>query len=293
MKFEVRKGSFRYKRGKEVLKDIDFSLEEACILSVLGANGAGKTTLLKCMLGLLPWSRGGSYLDGNNIREIPSRMFWRHVGYVPQAKPISFVYTVREMVVLGRNTHLRDWEQPSEEDWKIVDQCLERVGILSLRDRLCNQISGGEYQLVLVARALASSPSLLVLDEPESNLDFRNQTIVLDVIRRLCREEGISAVLNTHYPEHALDISHKSLLLMPDGTALFGNTGEILREDTLEQAFDVPVRIQTLHLPEREYTCVFPLLPENPKAGSTSNTGAAAGRTEPAKTAGTGEEKLV
>ena len=135
MKFEVRKGSFRYKRGKEVLKDIDFSLEEACILSVLGANGAGKTTLLKCMLGLLPWSRGGSYLDGNNIREIPSRMFWRHVGYVPQAKPISFVYTVREMVVLGRNTHLRDWEQPSEEDWKIVDQCLERVGIqMCIRD---------------------------------------------------------------------------------------------------------------------------------------------------------------
>lgn len=263
MKFEVRKGSFHYPREQEILRDISFSFEGAGILSVLGANGAGKTTLMKCMLGLIPWTGGASYLDGVDIRKIRSREFWRQVGYVPQAKYPSFVYTVGELVVMGRSARLGTFAQPGARDWEKVEESLELVGISHLRDKLCTQISGGEFQLALIARALVTEPSLLVLDEPESNLDFRNQRIVLEVLKELCSQKQLSAVINTHFPEHAVEISRKSLLLMRDGSALYGDTEEILKEENLEAAFGVPVRVRTISLPERDYTCVMALPPDS------------------------------
>lgn len=262
MKFEVRDGCFQYGREKEVLKNISFCFEEAGILSVLGANGAGKTTLMKCMLGLVPWTRGASYLNGEDIRRIRQKEFWKQVGYVPQAKYSSFVYTVGELVVMGRSAHLGPFAQPGPKDWEKVDECLETVGILHLKHKLCSQISGGEYQLALIARALVTEPALLVLDEPESNLDFKNQMIVLEVLKELCAEKKLSAIINTHFPEHAVEISSKSLLLMKDGNALYGDAQEILREENLEAAFDVPVRIRTISLPEKDYTCVMALPPD-------------------------------
>lgn len=257
MKFEVKSGGFWYRRDRQVLKDVSFSFDQPGILSVLGANGVGKTTLMKCMLGLLPWSEGGSYLNGVDIRRMRHREFWKRVGYVPQAKLSSFVYTVREMVVLGRNAHLGSLSQPGKRDWEIVDSALEQVGISCLAEKLCSELSGGEYQLVMIARALATEPELLVLDEPESNLDFKNQMVVLGVLKNLCEQHKLSAIINTHFPEHALDISQKSLLLLPDGGTLYGDTPDIIREDHLEAAFGIPVRIRTVRLPERDYTCVI------------------------------------
>ena len=258
MTFEVREGVFRYSHERTVLQNISFALEGPDILAVLGANGAGKTTLMKCMLGLMPWTSGGSYLDGKNIRDYRRKEFWSQVGYVPQAKQSAFVYTVEEMVVLGRSAHLGPFAQPGKRDWELVGRALETVGISHLRTRLCSKLSGGEYQLAVIARALVTDPKLLVLDEPESNLDFKNQMIVLEVLRRLCAENGISAILNTHYPEHAADIARKALLMMPDGTARFGETADILTEENLAAAFDVPVSIRTVELPGRTPTCVIP-----------------------------------
>ena len=262
MKFEVREGCFRYGKEREVLSNISFSFEGAGILSVLGANGAGKTTLMKCMLGLIPWTGGASYLNGTDIRKIRAKEFWRQVGYVPQAKYPSFVYTVGELVVMGRSVHLGPFAQPGASDWEKVDERLRTVGIYHLKNKLCNQISGGEFQLALIARALVTEPSLLVLDEPESNLDFKNQMIVLEVLKHLCSQKKLSAIINTHFPEHAVEISRKSLLLMRDGNALYGDTREILQEKNLEAAFDIPVRVRTISLPERDYTCVMALPPE-------------------------------
>ena len=204
MKFEVKDGCFGYAAGEQVLDSICFSVKEPEIVSILGANGAGKTTLLKCMLGLLPWRSGASYLDGTDIRALRSREFWKKVGYVPQAKLSSFVYTIEEMVVLGRSSRLREWERPGKKDWEKVEEALETVA-------------------------------------------------------RLCREKGIAAILNTHYPDHALDISQKALLLLPEGNALFGQTREILQEENLQRAFGIPVRIRQVELPEGEVTCVFPV----------------------------------
>lgn len=136
---------------------------------------------------------------------------------------------------------------------------MEEIGIAHLKGRACSQISGGELQMVLIARALAARPSVLVLDEPESNLDFRNQLIVLRAIERLCREKGIYAVVNTHYPEHALSISQKALLLTEEGEAVFGAADEVLSEANLDRAFGVEVKLYPLQLKNRTFTCVLPV----------------------------------
>lgn len=260
MKFEVRNGSFQYDAISRGISGINFTVEEPEILSILGANGAGKTTLIKCMIGLLRWQKGASYIDGTDIRHMRPKDFWRRVGYVPQARLTTFVYTVGEMTLLGRSSHLRELEQPGKKDREIVDECLDLVGMRGLKNKLCSRISGGEYQMVIIARALAGEPSLLVLDEPESNLDFKNQMTVLNTISFLCRSRRISAVINTHYPEHAMSISQKSLLLMPDGTALYGKTGDVLKEDSLRAALGIQVHIEKVRVREREYNCVFPIL---------------------------------
>ena len=259
MIFDVRGGYFGYDADRRVLSDINLYVREPEILSILGANGAGKTTLMKCMLGLLKWTDGASYLDDVNVRKIKAKDFWKKVGYVPQARLTSFVYTVGEMVLLGRNAHLGELSMPGREDRQLAAEAMELVGIARLRDKLCSRISGGEYQLVMIARALAARPSMLVLDEPESNLDFKNQMTVLRTISTLCRERNISAVINTHYPEHALDISHRSILLMPDGGSVFGETASVLTEENLQRAFDIPVHIHRFRVDKKEYASVQPL----------------------------------
>ncbi|MDR1137574.1 MAG: ABC transporter ATP-binding protein, partial [Synergistaceae bacterium] len=202
MIFSVERASFSYPRGRRILKDINFGIRPGQILSVLGPNGAGKTTLLKCMMGLLKWGEGASAIDGIPIDRINYRELWKKIAYVPQAKYSALSFTAEEMVVIGRNAHLGTFGQPGADDYRYAAQALDEVGAGRLKDKLCGEISGGELQMVLIARALAAHPSMLVLDEPESNLDFKNQLIILETIERLARERNISCVFNTHYPAH-------------------------------------------------------------------------------------------
>lgn len=257
MQFDVRHGCFSYPDGKQVLNDIQFDFDCRGIMSILGANGAGKTTLLKCMLGLQKWTSGGTYIDNQNIARLPSKTLWSRIGYVPQAKMPSFVYTVAELVVLGRSAHLGDFARPGPEDWHLVNEALNTIGIGHLANKLCNQISGGEYQLALVARALVGRPELLVLDEPESNLDFKNQLLVLQVLEKLSREHSIGAIINTHFPAHALEISDRSLVMFPDKQTLYGPSSEVLTPETLTRSFGVNVKIVDINVKERpQYACV-------------------------------------
>ncbi len=259
MKFEIDRGCFRYDSGREILKDVCVTLERARILTVLGANGVGKTTLMKCMLGLLKWSGGESRIDGVDIRRIPHGQLWKRIGYVPQARQAAFAYTAEEMVLLGRSSHLGLARQPGAEDRKIARESLKAIGAGHLAGSLLSRVSGGELQMVLIARALAGQPELMILDELESNLDFRNQLIVLETIRNLRSEKGISFVVNTHYPEHALSISDQALLLMGNGESLSGPARQIIAEENLRRAFSVEVCIRDLALGAGAYTCVMPL----------------------------------
>lgn len=259
MNFEVEHASFGYRKEPDILKDIHFQIGKGEILSILGSNGVGKTTLLKCTLGFLPWRSGQTLIDGKPWSEWKNQEIWKRIGYVPQAKRSAFSYTTEEMVLLGRNAHLGLLSQPTKKDYDHAKECLEMVGMSRLIGKLCNEISGGELQMVLIARALATDPELLILDEPESNLDFKNQLIVIHTIRDLCKERGISSIVNTHYPEHALAISHKAMILNRDGTNAFGPANEIINEERLAKAFDVDVRIRSFMVVDNTHTCVLPI----------------------------------
>ncbi|MBQ4321087.1 MAG: ABC transporter ATP-binding protein, partial [Oscillospiraceae bacterium] len=186
MRFEVRNGSFRYpKSERQVLQNVSFAAEAGEVTAILGPNGAGKTTLLRCAMGLLKWNGGGSYLDGKDIRRLSYRELWQKVAYVPQARQASDAYTVEEMVLLGRSARIGRFSLPGKEDLAAAAAALERLGLSRYAARRCSELSGGELQMVLIARALASQPEVLILDEPESNLDFKNQLLVLDTMTSL------------------------------------------------------------------------------------------------------------
>jgi iron complex transport system ATP-binding protein len=240
MKLTVEEGGFAY-AGRRILRDVRFDLEERDVLAVLGPNGAGKTTLLKCVMNMLPWQEGRAALDGRDIRGIPRRELWRRIAYVPQAKPYSADLSVRDMLLLGRSVHLSPFAQPGGEDYRIVRDIMEELGIAQLAGQGCNSLSGGELQLALIGRALVAQPEILIMDEPESGLDFRNQLLIFDLIARLSRR--ISCLINTHYPDHALWTANKVLLLSGTGKALFGAAASMLTEGNLHDIFGVRVII--------------------------------------------------
>ncbi|MDR1765454.1 MAG: ABC transporter ATP-binding protein [Lachnospiraceae bacterium] len=259
MTFEVRNGSFGYGKGAKTLYDVSFALAPHTVTSVLGPNGVGKTTLLKCMLGLLRWNSGASYIDGAPIHGMRHTDIWKKIGYVPQAKLSTFAYTVLDMVLLGRGAHVRPFSKPGAADMGVAMESLDKIGIKHMKDKLCSRISGGELQMVLIARALATQPELLVLDEPESNLDFKNQLVVLSTIQNLRDDFGISSLVNTHYPEHALSISDQGIILRRDGTVQCGPARQILNEINMERAFGVTVKIHDVDVAAKRYTCVLPI----------------------------------
>ena len=224
MKFEVINGSFGY-GSAAILHDVSFSLEGNQVLAVLGPNGVGKTTLLKCMMGLLKWNRGETRIDGLAMDTMSHSRIWKRIAYVPQSKGISLSYTALEMVLMGRSARLGLFAQPSREDMAIAEKAMEEVGITFLKDKQCSRMSGGELQMVLIARALCTQPEMLILDEPESNLDFKNQLVILDIVKQLSRERGIAAIINTHYPAHALKIADRALILKRDGSSFYGEAG--------------------------------------------------------------------
>ena len=162
MNFEVKDGSFAYPGGREIFRRINLKMEDGMTLSVLGANGVGKTTLMKCLLGLLSWKSGSSTLDGKDFASYEAGEIWKRIAYVPQAKNLIFPCTCEEMVLLGRSAYLGMFAMPKKKDKEIAEEAMELAGVTHLRHQPCNRISGGELQLVLIARALAAKPKLLV-----------------------------------------------------------------------------------------------------------------------------------
>lgn len=257
MRCEVRNGSFSYRAGEPVLRDVDFSFDGRGVFALLGPNGAGKTTLLKCLLGLMPWTTGESLFDGKPLSAWPRRAFWSRVAYVPQARlPNLASLSIAEFVVLGRSARLGAFASPGARDWALVDEALDTVGIRDLAGRLCSEVSGGQLQLAAIARALADEPELLVLDEPESNLDFRNQAGVLSVIDRLTAA-GLGVILNTHFPAHAL-LRAKTGLLVPKGAApVFGKAEELFTEERLTALFGIEVAVRAIDVKGRRLPVVL------------------------------------
>ena len=259
MILEVENGCFGYPKQEEILTDINIKLEEGHILSVLGPNGIGKTTLLKCMIGLMPWSRGRSLLTGKDIRTLKSKEIWNMISYIPQTHGFSFSYTGLEMVMLGRSSHLGLFSQPGHREIEMAEAMMEKVGITRLADKDCNRMSVGELQMVLIARALINEPKLIILDEPETGLDFHNQILVLNMVEKLAHEENIGAIMNTHYPTNAMSIADEALMMNRKGDRFYGPTGDILNESNISKSFDVNVVVDEIMYQNRTIRSVVPV----------------------------------
>lgn len=258
MKLSVQNGCFSYRAGQPLLEHIRFEVESGDVLAILGPNGAGKTTLLKCMLNLLHWREGQTLLDGEDVSTMAARALWQKVAYVPQAKQSSLFCTVEEMVLLGRSSRIGAFSAPSKEDFRQARAAIERLGLSHLFGRRCCELSGGEVQMVLIARALSSQPGVLVLDEPESNLDFKNQLLVLDTIEELATS-GLTCIFNTHFPAHALRRANQALLLGRGGKSVCGKTCEVVTEDRISEFFGVRAVIGEMQTPLGVYQDVIPV----------------------------------
>lgn len=244
----VRDIGYRYPRARSwVFERHSFDVVPGTVFSILGPNGRGKTTLLKCVAGVLHPSTGDVSVS-------------RFVGYVPQQFATPFAYTVRDIVVMGRARHIGLFGSPGRRDRSLADQAMEDLGIAWLADRLITSLSGGERQMVMIARALASGAEIMVLDEPTSALDFRNQAIVLAALERLSRQRGMTIVMTTHHPQHALEIADTALLMQGSDRYAVGPADEVLSEARLSDLYGLPIQAATVCLDGRRGTTMIPVL---------------------------------
>jgi iron complex transport system ATP-binding protein len=239
---ELRKLACGYGR-RTVLRDIDLSIGEGEFLCLLGPNGIGKTTLFKTVLRLLPPLAGAVRARGEDTAGWSAARFAAVVGYVPQAHVPPFPFTVRDVVAMGRTAHLGAFATPSRRDTAIAEESLDRLGAGTLAGRPYTEISGGERQLALIARALTQEPAVMVLDEPTSNLDYGNQIAVLDLIGELARDTGIAVVMTSHDPNHALLHATRVAALTRDGRLVTGDPAEVVGEEYLRLTYGVRARL--------------------------------------------------
>jgi len=210
---------------------------------IVGPNGAGKTTLLKCLAAILPVGRRSVFLDGRDLAAIPAADRARRMSYVPQEHVPTFSYTVRDFVLTGRAAHLPLFALPAARDEAAVEEALEFVGLLPFADRSYAQLSSGERRLVLIARALAQNAGVLLLDEPTTFLDPRHEVEVMDFIRRLTLERGITVLVTLHNLEMAVKYSDALVFLKDGRVRAAGPPEEVLSEDLLRDVYDIPMRI--------------------------------------------------
>ncbi len=224
---EVRRLSFAYaKKAPPVLREVSLTIQAGEVINILGPNGCGKTTLLRALLGFLPSPPGSIFVDGADLGTLPRRELARKLAYVPQIHNGIFNYTALEVVLMGRTAH-SPWLHFRQVDHDLARASLAKVRVEHLAERSYLQLSGGERQLVLIARALAQKSEFLIMDEPVSGLDYGNQFHLLTVIRDLAAQ-GLSIVLTTHHPEQAVFLGGRAVLLKEGRLSADGPAGEII-----------------------------------------------------------------
>lgn len=242
MTLEIRNGVFGYP-DKPVIKDINFELNTGEIVCVLGKNGAGKTTLFKSMLGILKPLSGTILLNGKSIGEWNRPQFARLVGYIPQARSLPFPFTVMDVVLFGRTAHMPVFGSPGRKDRVLAEECMELLNISLLRNRIFTQLSGGEQQLVIIARALAQQPSFLLMDEPTSSLDFGNQIKIIRQVNAL-KNNSLGIIMATHSPDHTFMCDAKVSIIHEGTLWKTGNSKDIVTEMTLKEIYGINIKVQ-------------------------------------------------
>ena len=249
MMISVENLTFSYKE-KEIIKNLSFKLSGSAVCSILGPNGIGKTTFIKCLLGLNRKYNGKILINDKEIRDYDGRDFYSFVAYLKQGGKETSIYTVLDTVLLGLASRINPLLKP--------EKILKELNIYNLKDEYVSRLSGGEAQMVYMARALVRDPEVLILDEPESNLDYRNQLLILDLIKKLAKK-GKIIIFNTHYPAHALRFSDKSLLMSSGYNYRFGDTEDIITKENIENAYNTKVVVGDLSDGEKTLRDIVPL----------------------------------
>lgn len=234
--------SFTY-NSHPVLEDVCFQLKPGELLAILGPNGVGKTTLLKCIDAILSPSKGSVLVQGTDVLKLQSNEIAKTIGYVAQQSESSRI-TVFDAVLMGRKPYIR-WSV-GEKDLHIVDAALKRLNMEHMALRYIDQMSGGELQKVAIARAMVQEPSILLLDEPTSSLDLKNQVEILSMIRHVVTEHGMAAVMTMHDLNTALRFAN-AYLFLKDGKVYDVGRVEHISSEMIETVYGLPVEIHSIH----------------------------------------------
>lgn len=239
---QVSDASFSYDGHHNIFENINFSVEKGDVFCILGPNGTGKTTLIKCINGLMKLSSGKILFNEKNIYSLSKTEIAKNIGYIPQIHNSTFPFSVLDVVLMGRSPHLEMFASPGEKDIKIAEESLKTLKITHMRDVPYTEISGGEQQLVFLARILTQKPSILLLDEPTSHLDFGNQMRALNIIEKLAKS-GLSIVMSSHFPDQAFISANKVALMKGKNFIDLGSPEEVINEENMGEIYDIQVKI--------------------------------------------------
>ena len=245
MSIIVENLSFSY-TDKLVLKNINFEVSKSMLVNILGPNGVGKSTLFKCMLGLNTDYSGDVFLNGKNIKNLSIKQRSKEISYIPQSHSPVFNYDVIDFVVMSTATDLGMMRSPGKEHRMRAYEALDRIGISELANRAYTQISGGERQMVLIARAIAQGAKTIVMDEPTSALDYGNTVRVLSCVRDLA-SDGLSIVQSTHQPDQAFLYSSKTLVLHDGRVLAFGEPKDVITDKLISKIYGIDVEVNSLY----------------------------------------------
>ncbi|MTD38117.1 ATP-binding cassette domain-containing protein [Erwinia sp. CPCC 100877] len=250
---KVTQAEIAYKK-RTILKDISFELFAGQSVCLLGKNGVGKSTLFKSLLGFLPLRSGAIYLNERLISDYSKQELAQQIAYIPQKQKGVFHFTVFEMILMGTTARLKSYQQPGSAEYQLAEAALDLLNIRYLKEELFSEISGGEQQLVIIARSVAQQSKIIIMDEPCANLDYGNQIIVLEMIKKLT-QEGFLIIQATHDPNHALQYGDYVLILQEGKLTLSGVPSAILTSEVLAEMYQVPIEVGVLAA-SRQLVCV-------------------------------------
>lgn len=256
MKLVVERLSFGYPHGEQLLKEVSFTAASGELISLLGPNGTGKTTLFRCILGQLR-AIGEISLDGEPLYSLSPKELAAKVAYIPQSHSPAFSYPVEEMILMGAAAGLKWFQHPGKKEYARLDEVIENLGLQPLRHRAFDTLSGGEQQLVMMARAMMTDARVWLLDEPAANLDYGNQNRLMALLQQLA-EKGYLLIQSTHSPQQAALYSSRVLALADGKLAGDGTPSEVLDANMIQTLYGLKVNVCDIPSGERSIRVFLP-----------------------------------
>lgn len=227
---------FEYEKNKPVLNNICFTVEQGSVVAILGKNGCGKSTLLDCIIGYNDFKSGNIKVNGQDIKELSDKKLSKNIAYISQKTDINLDYSVLEFILFGRNCRLKFGASPTEPDYEIAKANAEKCGITHLLAKDINKLSGGERQLVFIARALTQESPIIIMDEPTASLDYGNQLKLYEIIKEL-QKDGKTIIFTTHNPEHVLYLDCLVAIVQSGKITKTGQAEDIITQTTLKEIY--------------------------------------------------------